>query len=196
MLVLKLLETLTASAMLALAQPAVPLVTPIPPPPVRTAHSHYYESGAAGDSIPTLPGAAAPPTIRAILVSAAQQEGVDPNLMLAVSWWESGWRQDQVSSQGAVGLMQVMPKTAAVVGPSWLHRNVDINNPADNALLGAALLGDLLHKYDSRVALASYYQGEPAIQSGRYASDTWYYADSILGLASRFASGWTPPGAG
>ena len=142
-----------------------------------------------------VPGSEAPPpTTRTILVSAAQQEGVDPNLMLAVSWWESGWRQDQVSSEGAVGLMQVMPKTAAVIGPNWLHREVDINNPADNALMGAALLGDLLHKYDPRTALASYYQGEPAIQSGRYAADTWRYADGILGLAQQFAGGWAPPG--
>ena len=190
MLVFKVLAALTASIMVALALPVSPAPTPGPPVPARAADRAHYEP-AAPDQPADSP---APPSIRAVLVTAAQQEGVDPNLLLAVSWWESGWRQDQVSSEGAVGLMQVMPRTAAVVGPSWLHREVDIFNPADNALLGAALLGDLLHKYDRRTALASYYQGEPAIQSGRYAADTWRYADGIIGLASQFASGWAPPG--
>ena len=190
MLLLKLLGTLTASAMVAIAQPVSPALTPAPPMPGRPAHGAFYEPPSLDPSAVS----PAPPSTRAILVNAAQQQGVDPNLLLAVSWWESGWRQDQVSSEGAVGLMQVMPKTAAVVGPTWLHREVDINNPSDNALLGAALLGDLLHKYDRRTALASYYQGEPAIQSGRYAADTWRYADGILGLANQFAGGWAPPG--
>lgn len=185
--------------MMAIAQPAGPLPTPAPPEPARAAHHGYFEPElnlGGGTLAAPDPGAglAVPSSPRAVLVAAAQQEGVDPNLLLAVSWWESGWRQDQVSSEGAIGLMQVMPKTAAVAGPNWLHRQVDLNNPVDNALMGAALLADLLGKYDRRTALASYYQGEPAIQSGRYAADTWRYADGIIGLSNQFAQGWTPPG--
>lgn len=141
---------------------------------------------------PAQAAAAAHRPVGEIIRSAARVRGVDPNLALAVSFWESGWRQDQVSSEGAVGLFQVMPKTAATAGPMFLGRNADINNPEDNALLGVALLKDLLGKYDPRTALAAYYQGEPAIQRGTYAGDTWRYADGILALAAEISSGRGP----
>jgi soluble lytic murein transglycosylase-like protein len=145
---------------------------------------------------PVLPPSAAPKPVAAheILVQAAKDQGVDPNLLLAVSFWESGWRQDQVSSEGAVGLLQVMPKTALTAGPRLLHRAVNIQDPHDNAEVGAALLRDLLNKYDTRTALAAYYQGEPALLSGHYARDTWRYADGILTLKARIAAGKGPEG--
>jgi soluble lytic murein transglycosylase-like protein len=133
-----------------------------------------------------------PATVHDILARAAADQGVDPNLLFAVSYWESGWGQDRVSSEGAVGLLQVMPNTAATAGPILLHRQVDISNPLDNAEVGAALLKDLLDKYDPRTALAAYYQGEPALFSGTYAADTWHYADGILALAAQIAAGQGP----
>jgi soluble lytic murein transglycosylase-like protein len=139
------------------------------------------------------PPPAPPQTAHQILLQAAKDQGVDPNLLLAVSFWESGWHQDRVSDQGAIGLLQVMPKTAATAGPSLLHRQVDLGNPLDNAEMGAALLKDLLGKYDTRTALAAYYQGEPALLSGAYAADTWSYADGIIQLAAQIAAGQGPP---
>ena len=130
--------------------------------------------------------------VHGILLKAAADQGVDQNLLLAVSFWESGWRQDAVSSEGAVGLLQVMPLTAQTAGPNLLGRPVDIQNPVDNAEVGAALLKDLLGKYDTRTALAAYYQGEPAILGGYYAADTWHYADGILDLAAQIAAGQGP----
>ena len=135
-----------------------------------------------------------PLTTREILLQAAQDQGVDPSLLLALSYWESGWHQDRVSDQGAVGLLQVMPKTAATGGPQLLHRQVDINNAVDNAELGAALLRYLLDHYDQRTALAAYYQGEPAIADGTYAPDTWSYADGVLGVAAEIRAGQGPAG--
>ena len=143
---------------------------------------------------PPEPRPLGPPSIREILVGAAQDHGVDPNLFLALSYWESGWRQDRVSDQGAVGLLQVMPNTAAYDGPKLLGRQVNIENPVDNAELGAALLKYLLDDYDTRTALAAYYQGEPALLSGNYAADTWSYADGVIGLAEQIAAGQGPPG--
>lgn len=139
-----------------------------------------------------LPSQVERPGVMKVLTDAAQHQGLDPNLLLAVSFWESGWHQDRVSSEGAVGLLQVMPKTAATAGPSLLGRLVNINDPADNAEVGAALLRDLLNKYDRRTALAAYYQGEPALLSGTYAPDTWHYADSILALRNDIAAGTGP----
>jgi soluble lytic murein transglycosylase-like protein len=141
---------------------------------------------------PPPPPAVKPTTVHDILVKAAHDQGIDSNLLLAVSFWESGWKQDAVSSEGAIGLLQVMPNTAAVAGPRFLGHAVNLNDPNDNAAMGAALLKDLLNKYDARTALAAYYQGEPALLSGRYASDTWHYADGILTLAAQIAAGQGP----
>lgn len=155
------------------APPGVARDTPPPPPP---------------------PPVAPPPpvTVKDILTRAALQSGIDPNLLLAVSWQESGWRQSAVSNQGAVGLLQVMPHTAERAGPMLLGRQVNINDSLDNAAMGAALLKDLLSKYDERTALAAYYQGEPALFGGYAAPDTWSYADSIEGLKSQIAAGQLP----
>ena len=142
---------------------------------------------------PPAPPAVKPTTTHDILVQAAHDQGIDPNLLLAVSFWESGWKQDAVSSEGAIGLLQVMPNTAAVAGPRFLGRAVNLHDPYDNAAMGAALLKDLLNKYDARTALAAYYQGEPALFSGNYAADTWHYADGILSLAAQIAAGTGPP---
>jgi soluble lytic murein transglycosylase-like protein len=166
------LMSLNAEPMLSSDDPRIALT---PPPPVLTP-----------------PAPPQPATIHDILLKAAADQGVDANLLLAVSFHESGWRQDQVSTEGAIGLLQVMPKTAATAGPILLHRTVDIQDPMDNAQVGAALLRDLLNKYDTRTALAAYYQGEPALLSGTYASDTWHYADSIIALAAQIAAGKGP----
>ena len=159
--------------------------------------SRAADTPAPGDSVtdtpaPSEPVLYIPVTVHQILANAAQQESVDPNLLLAVSFWESSWRQSAVSSQGAIGLLQVMPKTAAMAGPQLLGRAVDLGNADDNALMGAALLRDLLSKYDERTALAAYYQGEPALFGGYAAPDTWYYADGIIALQQQIAGGTLP----
>ena len=167
-------------------------------PPITTIGLRAHPQGEMGSDriedtpAPPGPSRAAGSSVHAILVAAAVKEGVDPNLLLAVSYWESSWKQESVSSEGAIGLLQVMPKTAATAGPNLLGREVNLHDPYDNALVGAALLKDLLNKYGARTALAAYYQGEPALFSGRYAYDTWGYADGILFLASQIAAGQGP----
>src|SRR6267143_6643936 len=76
---------------------------------------------------------------RAILIRAARHHGLNPNFVLAVSYWESGWNQAARSYTGAGGRRQGEPYTAAWAGPALLHRRINLNNPADNAELGAAL---------------------------------------------------------
>jgi soluble lytic murein transglycosylase-like protein len=161
--------SLNASQPVSPYDPRIALTPPPPPPPPLT-----------------------PANVHEVLVQAAADQGVDPSLLLAVSFWESSWNPGAVSSEGAIGLLQVMPKTAAVAGPRFLGRTVNLDDPLDNAEMGAALLKDLLNKYDPRTALAAYYQGEPALFSGRYARDTWRYADGILNLAAQIRAGRGP----
>ena len=56
------------------------------------------------------------PMARALIIRAAQEEGVDPNLALAVAEQESGGNQEAVSPAGAIGVMQLMPATAKDLG--------------------------------------------------------------------------------
>jgi soluble lytic murein transglycosylase-like protein len=134
-------------------------------------------------------------TARSLLVDAAQRQSVDPDLVLAVAWWESGWDQSRVSETGAVGLMQVQPEVAETAGPQLLGRTVDVNKPADNADMGTALLKDLLSDTDGDVslALADYYQGQGSVSSDGIQPDTQAYIEGVLALEARFKAGAGPP---
>ena len=91
--------------------------------------------------------------------AAADRYGLPRRLVRSVASAESGLRQDAVSSKGAVGLMQLMPGTAQMLG-------ADPNDPVQNVDAGARLLRDLLLKYDGRVyhALAAYNAGPEAVE--------------------------------
>ena len=74
---------------------------------------------------------------------------------------ESAFRAAAVSPKGAVGLMQLMPETARILG-------IDPRNPKQNADGGAHYLRDLLAKYEKDpdqvvLALAAYNAGPAAV---------------------------------
>jgi N-acetylmuramoyl-L-alanine amidase len=131
-------------------------------------------------------GAAMRATIRRTLTEAAQRHHLDPKLVLALAYWESGWDQSRVSQTGAVGLMQVEPATAQEAGPALLGRQIDINDPYDNADLGAAVLREDLDNFkDPAMALAAYYQGPTSLKENGMLPETQQYVQGILDLASR-----------
>lgn len=86
---------------------------------------------------------------------AAQTYNVDVKLLKSVAKAESGFRPDAVSSAGAIGVMQLMPATAAGLGVT------DATDAHQNIMGGAKYLSQLLDKYDGDVtlALASYNAG-------------------------------------
>ncbi|MCA1587819.1 MAG: LysM peptidoglycan-binding domain-containing protein [Chloroflexi bacterium] len=102
--------------------------------------------------------------MRQVIAEEATNAGVPVALALAVAWQESGWRQDVVSSAGAVGIMQLMPGTAQWVGQSMLERAVDINDVRDNIRAGVRLLAHYLNRYGGNrdLVLAAYFQGQGA----------------------------------
>ena len=124
---------------------------------------------------------------RAILIRAARRHGLNPNFVLAVSYWESGWNQAARSRTGAIGLLQVEPYTAVWAGPALLHRRVDLNNPVDNAELGAALLRSYLDQlHNPKLALAAYYQGLTGVRRHGIYPSSRSYVDGIWRLRNRF----------
>src|SRR5438067_5955287 len=121
-----------------------------------------------------------------ILREAALRHQLDPKLVLAVSYWESGWDQSRVSESGAVGLMQIEPATAQEAGPTLVGRAVDITDVYDNADVGTAVMQEDVDAFrDPAMALAAYYQGPTSLRAYGMFPDTQQYVQGILDLAPR-----------
>lgn len=90
----------------------------------------------------------------------AALHGVRSDLVRAVIQVESGYNRYARSPKGALGLMQLMPATAAEFGV------VDAFSPAENIRAGVAYLRQLLDKYnhDEELALAAYNAGPGAVE--------------------------------
>ncbi|MGZ8219939.1 lytic transglycosylase domain-containing protein [Methylomagnum sp.] len=119
-----------------------------------------------------------------VIEDAANQHGLDPGLLHAVIQAESGYNPGAVSHKGAVGLMQLMPGTAARYG-------VDPYNPEENILGGARYLSDLMGMFGSNVSLAvaAYNAGENnVIKYGNKIppfSETQNYVSKVLANYNR-----------
>lgn len=98
--------------------------------------------------------------IDALVQEAAAQNGLDPCLILSIIRAESGFNRTAVSVKGAMGLMQLMPETAARLGV------INIFDPRENVLGGTKYLRWLLDRFngDVRLALAGYNAGEGAVE--------------------------------
>ena len=98
------------------------------------------------------------------VTSAAVRWGLDPALVLAVVEAESCEQSDAVSPKGAVGLMQVLPETAAEIG---LTESADAADPARNLEAGCHYLSSLLQSFggDVELALAAYNAGPGAVRT-------------------------------
>ena len=99
-------------------------------------------------------------SIKQMLVDAARKHGVDESLVLAVANAESGYRSDAVSSVGAVGVMQLMPGTAASLGVT------DSFDAKQNIDGGVRYLKQMLGRFggDISLALAAYNAGPGAVE--------------------------------
>lgn len=94
-----------------------------------------------------------------LIQEAARKYNVDPRLVSAVAETESNGNQDVVSSAGAVGVMQLMPSTAASLG-------VNPYDKAQNIEGGTKYLRQMLDTFNGDVqkAVAAYNAGPGAVQ--------------------------------
>jgi soluble lytic murein transglycosylase-like protein len=100
-------------------------------------------------------------TPRELVTRAAIHNGLPPEIVHSVAKAESGYHVDAVSPKGAIGLMQLMPGTAAEL-------NANPYDPKENVEAGAKYLRDLLLKYENdphqvTKALAAYNAGPGAV---------------------------------
>lgn len=118
----------------------------------------------------------------------ARRHGVDPHLVHAVILAESAYNPKALSHKGAMGLMQLIPQTAARYGVknAW--------DPKQNIDGGVRYLSDLLAQFgDIELALAAYNAGEKAVE--RYGraippfAETQTYVARATSYLARLQSG-------
>ena len=89
---------------------------------------------------------------------AARRHNVPEDLFLRLVQQESNWNPNAKSHKGALGLAQLMPQTARILG-------VDPLNPQENLNGGAKYLAKQFRKFKSwRLALAAYNAGPEAVK--------------------------------
>ena len=98
-----------------------------------------------------------------VIADAAAHHGVPERLIWAVIRVESGFDHRAVSRRGARGLMQLMPRTAAILGVR------DSFDPRQNIDAGTRHLRAMMERfpYDLRLAIAAYNAGEKAVAAHR-----------------------------
>jgi hypothetical protein len=118
--------------------------------------------------------------LRLLIDRYARFFGLAPQLVQAVVQAESGYNVRALSSKGAMGLMQLMPGTAALLGVSnaW--------DPQQNVRGGSAYLAQQLERFGSvRLAVAAYHAGPNAVAKYKGVPpypDTQEYVERVLSL--------------
>ncbi len=171
-------EPIPAETRPAAEMPAPPVVPGPAMPAGRPLTLGAHPGPLTSDAIP---GRA---DIESLAAQIARKYAVEERLVLAVIEVESRYDSRAVSPRGAIGLMQLMPKTAArfAVGDPY--------DPSENIDGGVRYLKELLGRYSGqrRLALAAYNAGEEAVE--RFSGippfrETILYVDRVLRALKR-----------
>ena len=114
-----------------------------------------------------VPAAAAQPAVAhdrwgPLIQEHSELHGLDPRLVQAVVEVESAYRPRARSRKGAMGLMQLMPGTAAQLAVD------DPYDPEQNLRGGVAYLAEMMNRFGSlELALAAYNAGPEAVERHR-----------------------------
>lgn len=123
--------------------------------------------------------------VKAMVVDTAKRHGVDPKLMLALSYTESGWSQRAVSPANAIGIMQVIPSSGDWAS-SLIGRKLNLLDPQDNVTAGTVVMRALLRAADNEdQAIAGYYQGLHGVRTQGMYPDTKNYVATVKAVRGR-----------
>ena len=111
---------------------------------------------------------------------AAKKHGVDSELIRAIIQVESNWRPNARSGVGAMGLMQLMPKTAKWLGVKNAY------DPAQNIEGGTKYIAQLIRQFGGDVskALMAYNCGPGNVKKGRIPAESRRYAQKVMSIYS------------
>ncbi len=119
-----------------------------------------------------------------IIETAADRYRLPAALIRAVIKQESNFNAEAVSHKGAMGLMQLMPETADLLGVN------DPFEPDENIFGGTQYLVDLIRRYDGNLnkALAAYNAGPTRVQDSiPNFRETRNFVDSVLHYYESFS---------
>lgn len=114
---------------------------------------------------------------------AAQKYGVSESLLKGIAKAESNFNPNDVSSAGAIGVMQLMPATAKELGVTNAY------DPRQNILGGAKCIKQKLKEFngDVRLALAAYNAGSGAVKrNGGVPSYCTTYVNKVLSYKAAY----------
>jgi hypothetical protein len=114
--------------------------------------------------------------------AASAKYDVDPALIAAVIEQESGGKPDIMSPAGAIGLMQLMPRTAKELGVNPFDSTQNIEG-------GTKYLATQLHRFGSvEMALAAYNAGPENVFNFRYMyiAETQNYIRNVPALMNKY----------
>jgi soluble lytic murein transglycosylase-like protein len=123
-----------------------------------------------------------PPALQLCIIEAAQVYQLPVPLILAIIQKESNFSHQAVSPKGAMGLMQLMPGTAASLGVQ------DPFDPRENILAGCRYFRFLLNSFKGNVplALAGYNAGHHRVISAGFQvpaiRETQEFVTQVMGL--------------
>lgn len=127
-----------------------------------------------------------------LIVQAADETGINPDLIAAVMVQESGGDPTAYSHSGAVGLMQVMPRDGLAEsfmcanGPCFAGRPTiaELEDPEFNTRYGSRMLAGLIKRYgNERDALMAYGPKDVG----------YYYADKVLAIYENYGANQSCP---
>lgn len=121
----------------------------------------------------------------------AAHYGVPADVLMAVAYRESGWQQAVISPKGAIGVGQLMPRTAEWIAEDLIRLpDLDPYDPDDNIRMSARFLAWLTGYMGSLdAALAGYYQGPGSVAALGYFDDTTDYISNINRIRAMFRRG-------
>jgi soluble lytic murein transglycosylase-like protein len=158
------------------------------------AGAHLSIPGAAvTSSQPVASSTGAQPTAETVspgdVAQVAADNGVSPSLADAIAQQESGFNNNEVSSTGAVGVMQIEPGTWNFIGQNLAPTPpLSPTSAQDNVRGGVLLLRSLLDQTggNSGLAAAGYYQGLASVRARGLLPSTRHYVANVLALQNQF----------
>jgi peptidoglycan hydrolase-like protein with peptidoglycan-binding domain len=124
--------------------------------------------------------------VRATLDAWASRLGVDPHLVRALAWMESGFQTSIVSPAGARGVLQTLPSTRAYVETVLVGHPIPRTVDGD-VEVGVLYLRHLLQVFhgNERLGVGGWYQGERAVRQDGVYNVSRPFVANVLALRTR-----------